>query len=223
MPRSDGQVKTKTRSAVLRRPLDGRRTRAEKTEQTQLALIEATAELVGMHGYAETSVAMITIRAKVAQGTFYNYFENRQEIFDLLPPRYAEKMLRYISEKIDSEVGLDREMQRFAAYFEFFRTTRESERIIFEAAAMTPKGYASFYRIVSEGYARALRRGIARGDVRAMDDEELKTMVNVLVALRNGLSHQLLLKSKRERVLSRSLLRIYRDFVSKVLFLPTQQ
>src|ERR1700678_4298166 len=103
MPRADGQVEMKTQSAVLRRPLSGRRTRAEKTEQTQQALIDAAAELVGLHGYAETSVALITVQAQVAQGTFYNYFENRQEIFDLLPPRYAEKMLHYISEKMDPE------------------------------------------------------------------------------------------------------------------------
>ena len=43
---------------------------------------EAATKIVGKYGYAEASVARITDEAGVAQGTFYNHFENRQELLD---------------------------------------------------------------------------------------------------------------------------------------------
>jgi AcrR family transcriptional regulator len=51
-----------------------RLSRAEKAEATRAALFDAAIEIVGEHGYAGASVALITTRANVAQGTFYNYF-----------------------------------------------------------------------------------------------------------------------------------------------------
>ena len=43
--------------------------------------------IVGELGYAGASVALITARADVAQGTFYNYFESRQDLLDQLQLR----------------------------------------------------------------------------------------------------------------------------------------
>jgi len=59
-----------------------RSTRAERSEQTLNALLDAAGEVVGELGYQDASVARITSQAGVAQGTFYNYFNSRQDLFD---------------------------------------------------------------------------------------------------------------------------------------------
>ena len=60
--------------------------RAEKTEANRRAIIKAAAEVIGEHGYEGASISRITDRAGLAQGTFYLYFESRQQLFDTLLP-----------------------------------------------------------------------------------------------------------------------------------------
>ena len=64
-------------------------TRVEKSEETRKALFDAAAKIVGKHGYEGASIARITSRAKVAQGTFYNYFTTRQDLLDQLLPSHS--------------------------------------------------------------------------------------------------------------------------------------
>ena len=86
-----------------------RQTRAEKSKEFRQVLIDSAAQTVSRHGYADASVSRITQRAKLAQGTFYNYFETRQDILDLLPVAYGEKMLGYIGEQTaNADRGADR-------------------------------------------------------------------------------------------------------------------
>ena len=46
--------------------------RGDKQEYTRRALMEAAIAVVGEEGYAEATVAKMTQRAKIANGTFYN-------------------------------------------------------------------------------------------------------------------------------------------------------
>src|ERR1700730_8698886 len=111
-------------NTTLKRKRKPKLTRVEKTELTRNLLIEAAAEIVGKYGYAEASVSRITEHAGVAQGTFYNYFETRQDILDLLPPRYAEKMNQYVRSRMQSGLtGVDREVKRLEAFFDYFVET----------------------------------------------------------------------------------------------------
>jgi len=196
-----------------------RLTREEKAEQNRLQLLEAAAEIVGKFGYAEASVSRITEAAQLAQGTFYNYFETRQDILDLLPPRYAEKMLRYIADRMEPDwTGLEREVKRFELFFEFFQETTESARLVNEAPVMAPVGFAQFSKIVRENYTRALKKSIAAGEIPNFSPERLADIVDILISIRNGLSQpRTSPKLKRQRV-SPSLISSYRDFIKKALF-----
>ena len=68
-------------------------TRAERNDEVKKRLFDAAAKVVGRLGYAEASVARITELAEVAQGTFYNHFENRQELLDQLLPTIGLQMV----------------------------------------------------------------------------------------------------------------------------------
>src|SRR6202046_4255871 len=74
-------------------------TRAERNDEVKRRLFDAAAKVVGRLGYAEASVARITELAEVAQGTFYNHFENRQELLDQLLPKIGRDMVRFIHER----------------------------------------------------------------------------------------------------------------------------
>ncbi len=95
-------------------------TRAQKQSQIRAALLEAAAKVVGEVGYSAAMVSTITRRAGVAQGTFYNYFNSRQDLFDQLLPSMSDEMLAFITERSSHATNdVAREKLRFEAYFAY--------------------------------------------------------------------------------------------------------
>jgi len=167
-----------------------RRTRAERSEDTLRALFHAAAEVVGEVGYNEASIASITSRAKVAQGTFYNYFASRQDLFDQLLPRLGDNMLEYIKERVDPDIrGVEREAQRIRAYFQYLEENPEFYRILYEAETLAPAAHRKHMETVAGGYVRGLMRSWQRGEIpEVFEPQELEPVVYMLLAARAYLS-----------------------------------
>ena len=93
--------------------------RVERNAWTKRKIFDAATRIVGKYGYAEASVARITEEAGVAQGTFYNHFENRQELLDQLLPTIGIDMVNFIRERTGSAHAAQQEIERFGAFFDF--------------------------------------------------------------------------------------------------------
>lgn len=65
---------------VVEQPKIGRRER--KAEETRLRLKAAAKNLMASGGPDAITIASITNAADIAQGTFYNYYNNRDEVID---------------------------------------------------------------------------------------------------------------------------------------------
>ncbi len=166
-------------------------TRAERNERTKQNLFEAARKVVGRLGYAEASVARITSEAGVAQGTFYNHFANRQELLDQLLPEIGKDMLRFIGERTpkDAPEG-EKEAARFRAFFDYLKEVPEFLRILNEAEMLAPAGYQKHIETIAAAYARVLRRGREKGEVRAFTDEEIEVLVHMFMGARGYLSQR---------------------------------
>jgi AcrR family transcriptional regulator len=172
-------------------PAKPKLSRAERNEEVQRRLFDAAAKVVGRLGYAEASVARITERADVAQGTFYNHFQNRQELLDQLLPAIGQRMVTFIQERVDSAVsGAEKETARFRAFFEFLREVPEFLRILNEAEFFAPQGYQRHLDNIATAYLRILKRGRSAGDVDDFSDQELEVIVNILMGARGYLSRR---------------------------------
>ena len=178
------------REARVARRRVPRRTRAERGEDTLRALLDAAAQVIGEVGYADASVARITARAQVAQGTFYNYFASRQDLFDRLLPQLGASMLDYIDARIDRDArGAEREVQRLRAYFAYLDAHPEFYRILYEAETLAPAAHAKHMETIAGGFVRALRRARARGEMpEVYDDRDLEPVALILLAARGYLS-----------------------------------
>jgi AcrR family transcriptional regulator len=188
----DGEARADARGKAGAAP-GGRRqgqTRAERSESTLRALYDAAAEVVGEVGYADASVAKITARAGVAQGTFYNYFASRQDLFDRLLPRSGETMLDWIQAHVDPGLrGADREVARMRAYFQFLEEHPEFYRILYEAETLAPAAHARHMEIIAAGFVRSLGRSLDRGEMpRAYEPRDLEPIAFILLAARGYLS-----------------------------------
>src|SRR5215467_6879011 len=93
--------------------------RVERNAWTKRKIFDAATKIVGKYGYAEASVARITEEAGVAQGTFYNHFENRQELLDQLLPTIGIDMVNFIGERTSTGHAARQEIERFSAFFDF--------------------------------------------------------------------------------------------------------
>ncbi len=70
----------------------------DKRMATRAALLEAARELVFEKGHDHIAVQEITKRARLATGTYYNYFDSKLDIF----PAVAEDMKSQMAEELDS-------------------------------------------------------------------------------------------------------------------------
>ena len=121
--------------------------------------------MVGKYGYAEASVARITEEAGVAQGTFYNHFENRQELLDQLLPKIGIDMVHFIRERTGTAHAARQEIERFSAFFDFIREVPEFLRILNEAEYFAPIGYQKHLDNIATAYVRILRRARQAGAI----------------------------------------------------------
>jgi len=163
-----------------------KRTRADKQALTRRALLQAAIDIVGQEGYGAATVARITARAKVANGTFYNYFSNQQDIFDQLLPFLREILIAHLKAQVpESSRGIARERARFMAYFDFCRKNPAFLRVYNEAEVFAPAAYQRHVVTMYEGYQRALLRSVASDEITDYSEQELAPMAFMLMGIRS--------------------------------------
>lgn len=193
--------------------------RAERKEDVKRRLFLAAAKIVGRDGYAEASVARITAKAGVAQGTFYNHFANRQALLDQLLPAIGRTMLDFIQERVNGAAGeQEREMERLRAFFDFLREVPEFPRILNEAEFFAPAGYARHFAIIVAGYLRILKAARAESAVADFSDEELEVLVHILLGARGYLGRRYAFVGNRVREVPAQVFSAYEKLLTHGIF-----
>jgi AcrR family transcriptional regulator len=193
--------------------------RAERNEDVKRRLFLAAAKIVGRDGYAEASVARITAKAGVAQGTFYNHFANRQALLDELLPAIGRRMLEFIEDRVNGAADeRARELERFRAFFDFLREVPEFPRILNEAEFFAPAGHAQHFAVIVAGYLRILKRARAADSVRDFSDAELEVLVHILLGARGYLGRRYAYHGKRVREVPEHVFTAYDKLLTSGLF-----
>ena len=163
-------------------------TRAQKVERTRAALLEAAAKVVGEVGYTGASVTAITGRAGVGQGTFYNYFDTRDRLFEELLPAISERMLDFIKQRGETaKEEQEREEKSFRAFFDFLAENPEYFRVMYEAEVFAPEAYQRHMEMVLNGFIRILGKARGRGDIKGFDAAQIEALGLILMGARHYL------------------------------------
>jgi len=197
--------------------------RIERNAWTKRKLFDAAARIVGQYGYAEASVARITEQAGVAQGTFYNHFENRQELLDQLLPRIGQDMVRFIRERTGTAHAARQEIERFSAFFDFIREVPEFLRILNEAEFFAPSGYQKHLDNMSTAYVRILRRARQAGAIDDFSDEEFEAIVHMFMGARGYLSRRYSFQDGALTTVPDQVISAYRKLITRGLFAPHRE
>jgi AcrR family transcriptional regulator len=191
-----------------------RQSRIEQSEAIRTRLFEAAADVVGEVGYAEASVALITQKAGVAQGTFYNYFESRQDLLEQLLPALGERMLAHVrTESLGGKSFAELEERSLRAFFSFLRETPPFYRILNEAENFAPNGYKRHFANVASGYMKFLRRSLHEGEFTDYSEQELEVIAYILMAARGYLALRYLPEQNGESELPKWVVDTYMKFV----------
>ncbi len=164
------QSQNRAAAAPDRRPTGMR----ERGEMTRDRLLEAAEEVFAEQGFFRASIAEITRRAGVAQGTFYLYFKAKEEIFRELVRKMSHDLRRTLQEATAPILDRrDAERVGLETFLEFVLQRRNLYTVMRECEFVDPELHRWHYQRLAEGYVRGLRVAMARGQVRQMDPEAL--------------------------------------------------
>ena len=142
----------------------GRRTRDK--------LLEAAEIEFGEKGFHHAAISGITYRAGVALGTFYTYFESKEEIFQALVSYMSKRTRSWVAERASGAPNrMAAEQKGLEAYIEFVRQHKGIYRIISEAEFVANDAYREHYEGFANAYQRNLRKAAENGDIREGDYE----------------------------------------------------
>jgi AcrR family transcriptional regulator len=119
--------------------------KTKRGRKTREKLLHAAEAEFGERGFPEASIASITQRAGVALGTFYVYFESKEEIF--------------------------RALVSYMGDIEFVRTHRNLYRVVSMAQFVAEDAFREYYSVFASAYEENLKRAAEAGEIREGDSE----------------------------------------------------
>jgi AcrR family transcriptional regulator len=135
--------------------------KTKRGRKTREKLLHAAEAEFGERGFPEASIASITQRAGVALGTFYVYFESKEEIFRALVSYMGELTRQWIGERVAESP--DR--------IEFVRTHRNLYRVVSMAQFVAEDAFREYYSVFASAYEENLKRAAEAGEIREGDSE----------------------------------------------------
>lgn len=148
--------------------------KTSRGEATRQKLLDAAEEIFGTKGYFNTSIVDITLKAEVAQGTFYIYFPSKINVFQELIKELSHALRKEISQALIGAGSLSRreaEELGFAAFFSFIKEHRNLYRLVQEVQFVDEELYQWYYRRLAKGYIKGLEAAMASGEFRSLDPE----------------------------------------------------
>jgi AcrR family transcriptional regulator len=145
----------------------GRLPKTDRGRKTRERLLEAAEVEFGERGFHDAAISGITQRAGVALGSFYTYFDSKQEIFAALVSHISERTRQWVAERVAGAPDrLSAERLGLAAYIEFVRRHKGIYRIMSEAEFIANDAFRSHYEGFARSYAANLGMARDRGEIR---------------------------------------------------------
>jgi AcrR family transcriptional regulator len=144
----------------------GKTPRTARGERTLRKILDAAREEFGERGFSDSSIVAITQRAGVALGTFYTYFDSKEEVFQALVRDMSGQVRDHVAPVLrESADTLDGERAALESFLRFARDHRDVYRIIDEAEFVDPDAYHEHYETTATRIAARLISGRDKGEI----------------------------------------------------------
>ena len=171
---------------------DGKAPRTARGERTLRKILDAARDEFGERGFSDSSIVAITQRAGVALGTFYTYFDSKEDVFRALVKDMSAQVRDHVAPAFkDATDALDGERRALESFLLFAREHRDVYRIIDEAEFVEPAAYREHYETTATRIAARLKAARKAGEVASdLTDRDLDILAwalmgaNVFLGLR---------------------------------------
>lgn len=151
-----------------------------KRERTRSALLDATVSVVAEKGMEAAKISDITTAAGLANGTFYNHFNDKDEILRAAAYGVGLEVARRLDEEM---AGIDDAAERVVTATSRFISIVVKERdwaaILFGGAELLPDARQDMYRYLRND----LERGVAQGKFVVEVTTFLLDQISALIAV----------------------------------------
>lgn len=146
--------------------------RTRRGQDTRAAILRAAETVIGEVGYGAASIADITRTAGIAQGTFYIYFQSKDEVFRELVVEMGKLTRGFLADAVaDAPDRLTAERRGLRAFLAFVAERPALYNIVTEARFVAPDAYRAYYTVFARGYAQNLMLAAAEAEIRPGDAE----------------------------------------------------
>lgn len=146
--------------------------KTERGMRTKQKLLEAANTVFGELGYFQAGITDITKKAKVSLGTFYTYFQSKEDIFKDLVMTNMQELRKEIALKtqgITDRIQLERE--GFKIFFQYLLEHPFHYKLYRQAEFVDAKLHRDLFEIFAEGYIEGLSKAMERDEIRRIDPE----------------------------------------------------
>ncbi|MFO1080125.1 MAG: TetR/AcrR family transcriptional regulator [Reyranellaceae bacterium] len=146
--------------------------REQNKAENRTALLKAARAVFAEMGYGAASVRDIVRRTELASGTFYNYFRDKDEIFEAVVGELTGELLRrHRNGRAEATTAEEFFRQHFAVYFDFVVTDPE-------LLALARRNFTAIRTLLDRPDVRALAKAL-NDDIRAAIAKGLLPNVDV--------------------------------------------
>jgi len=146
--------------------------KTRRGEATRRQILKAAEAVIGAKGFREASISEITREAGVGQGTFYIYFQSKDEVFRELVLEMGRLTRHTLAEATKSAPDrLAAERVGLTAFLAFVAEHPALYNIVQEAQFVAPEVYRTYFESFAGRYREALTEAAAAGEISPGDPE----------------------------------------------------
>lgn len=146
----------------------------KKGNETRRKLLETAEEVFGTKGYFNASIVEITQLSNVAQGTFYNYFSSKKEIYVELIKQLSRDFRYEIQMEISkAKNAKDAQIIGFKTFFHWLKSHRNLYSIVQQAVLVDEDLHREYYERLSVGYIKGLEAAMTEQEFKQLDAEAI--------------------------------------------------
>jgi AcrR family transcriptional regulator len=145
-----------------------------RSEDTRARILDAALIEAGESGFQNTSVAKIAARAEVAVGILNYHFGTKRELLRELMAAQAGEFISQLSAPSDGESFFDYERRILSVYLTFLHANPNYVRLTEEVRLHDPDLYRDGVKANVAHICGRIRRGMQRGDLRHLNDHEVR-------------------------------------------------
>lgn len=157
---------------TVRLPQIKKTPKTARGRQTLRKLLDTAETEFGGKGFHEASVAGITAAAGVAQGTFYIYFDSKEDLFRALVQDIGQRLREHLSACVRSATTrIEAEREGLRSFILFVRHHPNLYRVVMEAQYVDQDAFRQYFTEFGHAYRANLEAAVRGGEIKAGDAE----------------------------------------------------